>query len=237
MRTIAKDSGMSADARSTGIESTQAALNRLERQDWYRWSTVLLIAIILVAGLWMFVRPRAGVDIFEQDNMERGVIGVLGLVLLFAVFAIYQQLVINRLRRRLAGQIAMTATLELLTPPAVPEPEPGGERRQVQRFHFDQLLKVQTTAHGKETVLYGRTADLSNTGVGAVLPVSLPAGTDALLEFRTASDKPQLSLSATVRHQRGFHHGFEFLAISPAQLDEIRQACSGALPFADVYAR
>jgi hypothetical protein len=162
---------------------------------------------------------------------------VLGLVLLFAVFAIYQQLLINRLRRRLAGQIAMTATLELLTPPAVAEPEPSGERRLVQRFHFDQLLKIKTTSHGKETILYGRTADLSDSGVGAVLPVSLHSGTEALLEFRTASESPQVVVAATVRHQRGFHHGFEFLSVTPSQLEQIRQACVGAMPFTDVYAR
>jgi hypothetical protein len=217
-----------------GMAQNNAALRRLERQDWYRWACILTITLVELFGLWSLARPGTKASIFEQDALERGVFGIFGLVLLFAVFAAYQQFLITGLRRRLAAQIGMTATLEMLRPAATPE-IPVAERRQIQRYHFDQMLKITLFLRGRETTLSGWSADINDGGVGAVIPEVLPLGMRATIRFRTKRDGPELVIEAVIRHQRGFHHGFEFLNLTSDQLLKIREAYVGAVPFQDLY--
>jgi hypothetical protein len=218
----------------TGITQTGAALRRLDRQDWYRWACILTITLVELFGLWSLARPGTKTSIFEQDALERGLLGLFGLVLLFAVFAAYQQFLISGLRHRLATQIGMTATLEMLRPPASSEYSVV-ERRQIQRYHFDQMLKITVLLRGRETTLGGWTADISDGGVGAVIPEVLPQGTRSTIRFRTERDGPELVIEAVIRHQRGFHHGFEFVNLTSDQLLQIRAAYVGAVPFRDLY--
>ena len=217
-----------------GIADSSAALKRLDRQDWYRWACILIITLVELFGLWSLARPGIKTSIFEQDAVERGILGLFGLVLLFAVFAAYQQFLIAGLRRRLAVQIGMTATLEMLKPAATWE-FPVAERRHIQRYHFDQMLKITLMVDGRKTTLSGWTADISDGGVGAVVPEVLPPRTQATIRFRTERDGPELVIEAVIRHQRGFHHGFEFVSLTPDQLRQIRAAYVGAVPFQDLY--
>jgi len=217
-----------------GIAESSAALKRLERQDWYRWACILTITLVELFGLWSLARPGFKTSIFEQDALERGLLGIFGLVLLFTVFAAYQQFLIAGLRRRLAAQIGMTATLEMLKPAASSE-FPVAERRYIQRYHFDQMLKITRFVGGRETTLSGWTADISDGGVGAVIPEMLPLGTRSTIRFRTERDGPELVIEAVIRHQRGFHHGFEFVSLTPDQLRQIRTTYVGAVPFQDLY--
>jgi hypothetical protein len=217
-----------------GIAESSAALRRLERQDRYRWACILTITLVELFGLWSLAKPGTKTSILEQDELERGILGLFGLVLLFAVFAAYQQFVIARLRRRLGAQIGMTATLEMLNP-AASQQFPVAERRHIQRYHFDQMLKITLFLRGRETTLSGWTADISDNGVGAVIPEMLPLGTRSTLRFRTERDGPELVIEAVIRHQRGFHHGFEFAGLTPQQLRQIRAAYAGAVPFQDLY--
>ena len=217
-----------------GFAQSSAALKRLDRQDWYRWACILTITLVELFGLWSLARPGIKTSLFEQDALERGIFGLFGLVLLFAVFAAYQQFLIAGLRRRLAAQIGMNATLEMLRPAATSE-SPVAERRQIQRYHFDQMLKIALLVRGRETTLSGWTADISDGGVGAVIPEVLPPGTRSTIRFRTERDSPELVIEAVIRHQRGFHHGFEFVSLTSDQLRQIRAAYVGAVPFRDLY--
>jgi hypothetical protein len=219
----------------TSFTQTGAALRRLDRQDWYRWACVLAITLAEVAGLWFLAKPGSKLNIFEQDALETAVVSLFGLVLLFAVFAAYQQFLISGLRHRLATQIGMTATLEMLRPPSQAESSVVKERRQIQRYHFDQMLKITVLLRGRETTLSGWTADISDGGVGAVIPEVLPQGTRSTIRFRTERDGPELVIEAVIRHQRGFHHGFEFVNLTSDQLLQIRAAYVGAVPFRDLY--
>jgi hypothetical protein len=217
-----------------GFAESSAALMRLDRRDWYRWACILTITLVELFGLWSLARPGIKTSIFEQDALERGLLGIFGLVLLFAVFAAYQQFLIAGLRRRLAAQIGMSATLEMLKP-AASSGFPVAERRHIQRYHFDQMLKITLSVRGRETTLSGWTADISDGGVGAVIPEVLPPGTRSTLRFHTERDGPELVIEAVIRHQRGFHHGFEFVSLTVDQLLQIRAAYVGAVPFQDLY--
>ena len=216
------------------MAESSAALKRLERQVWYRWACFLTFTLVELFGLWSLAAPGGKTSIFEQDALDRGILGLFGLVLLFSVFAAYQQFLIAGLRRRLAAQIGMTATLEMLKPPAS-SGFPVAERRHIQRYHFDQMLKITRLVGGRETTLSGWTADISDGGVGAVIPEVFPPGTRSTIRFRTERDGPELVIEAVIRHQRGFHHGFEFVSLMADQLLQIRAAYVGAVPFQDLY--
>jgi diguanylate cyclase (GGDEF)-like protein len=99
-------------------EATQAdisrQLSRLEKRDWWLWGTAVSILLLISCALVIISLPTL---FKEQDpskiyEVEAAVRGLLGLVLLFSVFAIYQQVLIKRLRGRIAGQIGMMAALE-----------------------------------------------------------------------------------------------------------------------------
>ncbi len=203
----------------------------LDRQDWWHWATVLIVTLLLSTAVFALSLPVLKRDASEQLNLDIGVTGLFGMVLLFDVFAVHQQLVIMRLRRELAQRIGMVATLEYLKPIA-PEVEAGRNRlRAFERFHFDHRMSVTATLHDKEVVMHGRTSDISEGGAGAVILESLEVGSEALLEIilRTSPDEKLLA-KAAVRHRRAFHHGFEFISLTPTQVHHIRRTCSGAPP-------
>jgi c-di-GMP-binding flagellar brake protein YcgR len=97
------------------------------------------------------------------------------------------------------------------------------------------MLKITLLVRGRETTLSGWTADISDGGVGAVIPEVLPLGTRTTIRFCTERDGPELVIEAVIRHQRGFHHGFEFVNLTADQSRQIRTAYVGAVPFQELY--
>ncbi len=76
-------------------------MRKIERREWWLWSAAVLVTLLLTSGLVSFVVPvlhEQQVDWFELTHSVRGLVG---LVLLFDVYVIYQQLQIYRIRRQL----------------------------------------------------------------------------------------------------------------------------------------
>ena len=86
---------------TTGETSTR--FNNVERREWWLWSTAVLITLMLTMGLVSFLFPHASPGSHEFDGMEVVTIvrGLVGLILLFDVYVVFQQLQIHRIRRRL----------------------------------------------------------------------------------------------------------------------------------------
>ena len=102
----------------TGLEEMQrirASLARLERQDWWLWSAAVVVMLLLTVAVVSMSLPALMSDpySFFQFHLEQAVRGLVGLVLLFNVYTIYQQVLIKRLRSQLASQIEMLASLRL----------------------------------------------------------------------------------------------------------------------------
>lgn len=217
---------------SSTIAETRANLSRLDRRDWWRWGTVVTVTLLLTVGVLGLSTPSLRRSFAEQSELDIGVTGLLAIVLLFDVFAVYQQIVISRLRHDLTKQVAVSATLEMLKP-VEPRIATGKMRvRNFPRYHLDQRVSVRATLAGKTTTLLGRTSDISEGGVGIVIPESLDVGTEVQVEVGMGSGV--VTASAVVRHRRGFHHGLEFLELAPAQGEQIRRACAGAVPVVDL---
>jgi hypothetical protein len=214
---------VSVDARLT---ETVTRLQNLERWEWWRWGTVFVISLALTLGLFSLKYPDIRPDI-GAGTLDQMLWGLLGMVLLFDVFALYQQFRISRLRRELYTQIAMLSTLEVLRPS-----NPVGEierrnRRKNPRFYLDQRLKVVINdANGK--AVFGRTRDISEGGMGAVIADPLEPGTRVELEFPVPVQDLPLKMTAVVCFRRGFHHGFEFSVRDARDITVIKQICAEA---------
>ena len=77
-------------------------LQRIERREWWLWCTAVLITLLLTAGILSFLpvfsRSAETIQVF---TVQGAMWGLVGMVLLFDVYTIYQQLQIHRIRRRL----------------------------------------------------------------------------------------------------------------------------------------
>ncbi len=214
------------------MQDATQELKRLERQDWWRWATVVTVTLLLTFGVFALSLPELKRSFFDQSRLDLSVTALCGIVLIFDVFALYQQVIIMRLRRQLATHIGMVATLEMLKPVPQSSTNPRPPVREFQRFHFDQRVTIKAAVGGKETSTHGRTSDISDRGVGTVIPEPLQLGTHAMVEINLGGES-KLVIPSILRYRRGFHHGFEFIGVTPSQVEAIHRACEGALPFFD----
>ncbi len=210
------------------LEDANTDLKRLERRDWWRLGWVLMVVILLAAGVSFLAYYAGDKDVLRESEVHIATTGLLAVVGIFVLFTIYQQVTIVALRRQIAAQVGMLATLELLRP--VPKEEKrASQRRQFHRFYFDAVLTVE--AGSKRGAIYGRTSDVSEGGLGAVLPEPLGSGTTVRLEFPLADGSGEkFSIHALVRHRRGFYHGMEFQHITGPQRSILKQICANAAP-------
>lgn len=209
-------------ASGQNMREIQARLEALERREWWRWATALLIMLLLTAGVFLLSFSGGKKDVLSPYQWNMAAPGLFAVILVFNVFVVYQQLQISRMRRQLSAQIGMVAALEVLKPGAPEDPAGRNERRRAERVSCDQRLKVTTRVAGEDSTLYGRIIDLSELGLGAVISGSLPRGEDVILEFSMGAGRYTLLLGAVVRSCRGFRHGFEFYGVKTAELEQLR---------------
>jgi len=212
-----------------GLAETLARLAALERSEWWRWVVVLIVSVALALGMIAMAYPHSLPSVLSETSFETVLQGLLGLVLLFDVFAFYQQSRISRMRRELASQIGMLSTLEVLRPPNPIEESQQHNRRKAPRFLYDARLKVTKLSDPRKPV-FGRSRDLSETGMGAVIADPLEPGDRVILEFPVEFRERPLVIHAVVCYRRGFHHGFELLAPEDEHAAAIRQVCRTGRP-------
>lgn len=194
------------------INEMQARLDRLERHEWWRWTLAFVIMLALTAGLFALSLP-VGSGYFDQQQLNLALRGLLGLVLLFDIFVVHQQVMLKKMRRELASQIGVINALESLR--AVDDAStPRAERRRQRRSGLDRRLCVNSTHQGKPSYIYGRIRDICEDGLGAVIPCSLRIGEEVSLQF-AVDDYQESEVKAVVRHRKSFHYGFEFTNMDP----------------------
>jgi diguanylate cyclase len=91
----------------TRLEMLQEELKRLERRDWWLWVVAICVMLLLTLAVFSMSFPGliAQSDTLVQQSLEQAVRGLVGLVLLFNIYSIYQQMTIKRTRRLLAEQL------------------------------------------------------------------------------------------------------------------------------------
>jgi PAS domain S-box-containing protein len=83
--------------------SADSLLRKIERREWVLWSFAILVTLLLTTGLVSFIFPmlHEGTEEFDSIRLSLAVRGLVGLVLLFDIYTIYQQLQIFRIRHEL----------------------------------------------------------------------------------------------------------------------------------------
>jgi len=87
---------------SSGTLSTNFL--KMERHEWWLWSAAVSVTLLLTAGLASFLLPGlVGIESNHSTffSLPQVVRGLVGLVLIFDIYTLYQQLQINRIRRKL----------------------------------------------------------------------------------------------------------------------------------------
>jgi hypothetical protein len=79
------------------------------------------------------------------------------------------------------------------------------DRRNQPRFKIDVEIKIHSKSCG---LVKGRTVDLSESGISAILPLELPL--DELVELDFTLPFGRVTIYAVVRQRSAFRYGFQF---------------------------
>jgi diguanylate cyclase (GGDEF)-like protein len=98
-------------------ESFRACLRKIQRRQWWLWSSAVAVTLLLTSCIASFAFPGliAQVDELTPFDVSIPIRGLVGLVLLFNVYAIYQQLQLHRIHYHLGDQLAAMDRMEQRT--------------------------------------------------------------------------------------------------------------------------
>jgi diguanylate cyclase (GGDEF)-like protein len=105
------------EVRAESAQKIQVTMLRVSRRQWWLWSSALMVTLLLTLGIASFAFPGllTETDAFYSFNLNQVVRSLVGLVLLFNVYVVYQQLQIHRVQRDLSDQIANLCRIEART--------------------------------------------------------------------------------------------------------------------------
>jgi PAS domain S-box-containing protein len=85
----------------TQTRTPQENFRRIERREWWLWAASAIVTLLLTVGLASFIVPGSHQEADSPNSLPQTIRGLVGLVFLFDLYAIYQHLLIHRIRRRL----------------------------------------------------------------------------------------------------------------------------------------
>src|SRR5260370_27516671 len=90
--TISKPSGNTSHRRGRG--KTGDRLRQIEHREWWLWATAAIITLLLTVGILSFLLPilRSDEQTESAFSLQRAMWGLVGIVLLFDLYTVYQQL-------------------------------------------------------------------------------------------------------------------------------------------------
>src|SRR6266849_4441655 len=99
----------------TRMQEIQDSLRRLERRDWWLWWGAVLVMLLLTMAVVSLSIPGLfrESDPSFQMNLDLAVRGLVGLVLLFNIYTIFQQIQIKRLRHEMADHVEQMTRLKV----------------------------------------------------------------------------------------------------------------------------
>jgi diguanylate cyclase (GGDEF)-like protein len=92
-------------------------LRKLDSRQWWLWTSTVLVLLLLTIGVASFAFPAI---LGREDSnysfyMNQAVRALVGIVMVFSVYLVYQQTLIMRMRKQMAEQISSLAKVESLT--------------------------------------------------------------------------------------------------------------------------
>jgi diguanylate cyclase (GGDEF)-like protein len=131
-------------------EQIRTNLSQIARRQWSLWSSAVMVTLLLALGIASFAFPGLLAQAAESSSffLTSATRGLVGLVLVFNVYTVYQQLQIHRIQRQLSDQVEALGKVEVRTEEvyklAVLDPLTGlhnrrsGEQRLVQEISRSQ---------------------------------------------------------------------------------------------------
>ena len=92
-----------AATKNVSPDTLRMNFRKMEKHEWWLWSAAVAVTLLLTAGLASFLLPSLGASENDQSTflfLPQVVRGLLGLVLIFDIYTLYQQLQIQRIRRK-----------------------------------------------------------------------------------------------------------------------------------------
>jgi diguanylate cyclase (GGDEF)-like protein len=108
-------SAIAAITHDARVADIRKQLKTLERRDWWLWSLAIVVMLLLTLAVVSLSFPGLFTpqDAFFQFSLNQSVRGLVGLVLLFNTYSIYQQVMIKRLRRQFSQQLDAMGALRI----------------------------------------------------------------------------------------------------------------------------
>jgi diguanylate cyclase (GGDEF)-like protein len=96
------------------LAEIQEQLRKLEKRDWWLWGMAVIVMLLLTLAVFSMTFPGLIKidDPFFQSSLNRAVRGLIGLVLIFNAYTIYQQVMVKRLRRQFSAKLGEMRILE-----------------------------------------------------------------------------------------------------------------------------
>jgi diguanylate cyclase len=95
-------------------EEIKTHMRQIARRQWWLWSSAVLVTLLLTLGIASFAFPgllSQAENSFSYD-LDIAMRGLIGLVLIFNIYTIYQQLQIHRIQARLSQQVDALGRME-----------------------------------------------------------------------------------------------------------------------------
>ena len=141
----------------------QLTMRRMDRREWWLWSYAVMITLLLLVAVASFSFPAL---LSNTDGtgaysffLNQAVRGLVGLVLIFNVYVIYQQLQISRIRRQLTDQVFAVDKVEVLAQEvykmALLDPLTGlFNRRYIEQRLEDEITRSQRHGRALSAILF-----------------------------------------------------------------------------------
>jgi diguanylate cyclase (GGDEF)-like protein len=108
----------SPNAAGLPPDAFRETLRRLDRRQWWLWSSTVLVLLLLTIAVASFAFPAILTPVEQvaySFYLNQAVRALVGIVLVFSVYVVYQQTMIIRMRNQLADQIQSLAKVQSLT--------------------------------------------------------------------------------------------------------------------------
>ena len=95
-------------------EQISSSMRRIARRQWSLWSSAVMVTVLLALGIASFAFPGLLSQAEESASLllTSAIRGLVGLVLLFNVYTVYQQLQIHRIHQQLSKQVEALGKME-----------------------------------------------------------------------------------------------------------------------------
>jgi diguanylate cyclase (GGDEF)-like protein len=98
-------------------EQISSTMRQVARRQWSLWSCAVMVTVLLAVGIASFAFPGllSQAEASASFLLTSAIRGIVGLVLVFNVYTVYQQLQIHRIHQKLTEQVEALGKMEVRT--------------------------------------------------------------------------------------------------------------------------